>query len=206
MLSPDDPFLIALTDLGDSAVLGGMTLLIGLYLAATGNRRQALALIVCFLGTAAAIAALKLLFYDCGYQVPPFDIHSPSGHAALATAVWGTLAAITVKQLTGWLRALPILGAILIIASIAVTRVALGFHTADEVWLGLLVGILATLCSLFFLKRTQPRRFSLRGALLVLAAAIIPLHGLRLPAEGFVRMLGDYIHADIPACAKEKLP
>ena len=200
MLDPQHPFFIAVTDLGDSAVLGGVTLLTGMTLAATGSRRAAALLVLAFLAAAAAMGLLKILFYDCGFRFMALDIRSPSGHAALAVVVWGMLAAITARQLAGWRKYLPVLVAASLTGLIAVTRVTLGFHTLDEVCIGLLAGMAVMTGSILLLRRAAPHRVNLRGVMLAAAAAILMLHGLRLPAENFIRLLGEQIRSHVPAC------
>ncbi len=200
MLDPHHIFFVAVTDLGDSAVLGGVTVLTGIYLATTGSRRTAAILGLSFLAAAAAMGLLKILFYDCGFRLMALEIRSPSGHAALAAAVWGVLAAVAARQLAGWKKYLPVLVAAPLIGLIAVTRVTLWFHTAGEVLIGLLTGTAIMAGSILLLRSKAHRRIDLRGVMLAAAAAILLLHGLRLPAESFIRLLGEQIRAHVPAC------
>lgn len=194
--------LIAITDLGDSAVLSGIILITTIYLLVCGCRRYAVVLITAFLTTALAIGLLKMFFFSCHHRFAlPVHIHSPSGHAALTTVVWGLLATLIAAQYSGWRRRLTLTVAIILIGSIAVTRWLLHFHTRSEIIAGLAVGLLGLLTARYFLHRRTAQKFDPRGLMVATVVAALVLHGFRLPAEGFMQALAQMLQGSLSFCA-----
>lgn len=199
---------MVITDLGDSAVLSGIILVTTAYLLVSGCRRTAIILLASFLITAAGIGLLKIIFFSCHHRIDlPFDIRSPSGHAALTAVVWGTISLILGQQFSGWKRWSTYLLSIIIIGMIAATRRALHFHTTDEIVAGMCVGLLG-LCFAWILLRHWPsQKFQPRGLIIAALVAAIALHGLRLPAEDFMKLMAlkiqSYWHFCQPGSVQE---
>ena len=60
-------------------------------------------------GCAAAIGVLKLVFGACSHRLTMLQIHSPSGHTAMSTAIYGSLALLIGASLP--MRAAKLIGA-----------------------------------------------------------------------------------------------
>ncbi|MFI6905405.1 phosphatase PAP2 family protein [Nonomuraea sp. NPDC050394] len=97
---------------------------------------------VVVLGAAAGNAVLKLLFhaprpYWVDARVRPLSLEGtfglPSGHAQIATATWGALAAAVRRPWAWW-------GAVAAVALIGLSRVYLGVHFISDVVAGVLLG------------------------------------------------------------------
>ncbi len=193
--------LIAVTDLGDSAVLGGIVLITTIYLLVSGCRRTALVLLAAFFATAAGIGLLKIIFFSCHNRIAlPFDIRSPSGHAALAAVVWGTIGIIIGQQYSGWKKSCPLLIALGLIGFISGTRLALHFHTLDEIIAGLLVGFIGLLLAWILLRRAPSQKFHPLGLVIAALVMATALHGLRLPAEDFMKLMALKLQLYWPFC------
>ena len=82
-----------LSGLGDIAVVApaSAALVVGLLL--LGARRDAITFAVAMFACIVIALLAKLAFAACGLA-PRFDIESPSGHAALGAAFYGSLAAL----------------------------------------------------------------------------------------------------------------
>lgn len=135
----------ALTNLGDSAILiplaGGMTL----WLLVFHSRQASLAWVLAILVAAVPIAALKFGLQACDHGLVPLRVVTPSGHAALGTAVYGGLAILTAREYPPAVGRAAIVGAAAIIAGICVTRLIMNVHSPWEVLIGLAVGTLSLL-------------------------------------------------------------
>ena len=80
------------TDCGDAAVTLPLALLVLVFLIVVRERPLALYWLLMVLGCGAAIGALKLLFGACTSRLGFLGIVSPSGHTAMSTAIYGSLA------------------------------------------------------------------------------------------------------------------
>lgn len=135
--------LTVITGLGNSVLLGGLSLILSVYLWFSGYRREPLALILGFIIPATIIGILKISFYVCNTNL--WGIVSPSGHAAISLGVLGVCALILAKICTGlWQIMIPLFLVVLGII-IAVSRTILGMHTDGDVISGSLVGCGAVL-------------------------------------------------------------
>lgn len=128
--------LQAATHLGDAALLlpASLALFVILWLRAP---RAALLWAGVLVACLSAMLAAKLAFYGCG---PRFQ--SPSGHAAFGTLFYGCAALVVGAGQPRPMRALILVGALLAVAGVTVSRVWLRVHSAEEVAAGLLVGAL----------------------------------------------------------------
>ena len=193
--------LIAITDLGDSAVVIALAMLTAAHLAWLGYRRAAWTLVLVLIAAAGTIGLLKVVFVGCGAELFSLRVHSPSGHVAMSVAVYGILAGLFARSLNGWFRAIPIMLSIALAGAIAVSRIVLGMHSIDEVIVGIAVGIAVAGAGFALLAATkaQPIRMGRLLALLVVVAVV--MDGMRLPAEDLVRYLASLAHQNVPYCA-----
>lgn len=191
--------LIYITDIGDSAVLTAMALLSMGWFALRGERRVALRFGASFFGASCAIAVLKILVIGCGHPLTiRFGLRSPSGHAALSAALFGGLALLARRSLLRLTAFAVEAVAFLLAASIAVSRVMLGFHSVAEIIVGLLVG---AACAVLACGRAPALE---RCTLCVLPFAVlvplIVLHGVRLPVEGLIEAISIRLHTHVSIC------
>jgi len=134
----------ALSDFGNALVAGAAALVILAWLWGRLGWVSGLVFLICFLGVIGSVVGLKFMAYGLR---PPVDETSifglsqgaPSGHTALATIVYGGLAAILAvvdRRPRAWAAA-GFCAAV--IAAVAVTRVTLDRHTAGDVIAGFVV-------------------------------------------------------------------
>jgi membrane-associated phospholipid phosphatase len=178
-----------LTDFGDTAVTVPLALVMACFLLAAKEPRLAVGWGLALVGCAGATGALKILLVACGHSLGGPGLSSPSGHAAMSTAVYGGYAAVIATTLARPAREVVIAGALVLIIGIARSRVILGAHSPLEVAIGLAVGIAALGAVLAVVTRYRPARLPvvwLAVPALVVAALF---HGMRWPAEQAVHHL-----------------
>ncbi len=103
-------------------------------------------------------------------------------------------------------RALVWLGSIVLVASVATTRIVLGYHTFNEIAVGFFVGVLAIALAQWTTPRPERQtRADMKAMTAVLAGILcvmILTHGRHFPAERIVRscaaLLPEYIRACRP--------
>jgi uncharacterized protein (TIGR03382 family) len=191
---------VLVTDCGDAAVTLPLALLVLVFLLARRERRLALHWSLTVIGCAAAIGALKLLFGGCTGRLAAFDIVSPSGHTAMSTAIYGSLAWLIAGSLRRPFRPLVLAGAILLIAGIGVSRVMLQVHDTAEVVMGLAVGLAAVA---FFVSATRRQTASgLPVAWLTLGGivVVIAMHGTRLQIEPIIHRWAGMFRSEATWC------
>jgi membrane-associated phospholipid phosphatase len=86
----------------------------------------------------------------------------PSGHAQAAVVGYGILLVIFLPMLHGAVRVVAVCGAVLMIAAIGFSRIALGVHYLSDVLAGYLLGAawLAAMIAAFDIGRVKPRQRS----------------------------------------------
>jgi membrane-associated phospholipid phosphatase len=166
-----------LSGLGDVVVVApaSAALVVGLILLRA--RRDAVAFALAMFACAALALLAKLAFAACGFA-PRFDIESPSGHAALGAAFYGSLAALLGGGRPVGARLALYVAAGCAAAAVAYGRVELRAHSVAEVVCGLLIGAAAAV--LFVTLRGPPRRLSLTPQMLVRASPIAVLLAIDL--------------------------
>jgi membrane-associated phospholipid phosphatase len=132
--------VVAITDLGDSALLIPASLLLACHLVWRGEASRArsfvLAIAICV--SATIIAKLSFLI---GSHCLASNIHSPSGHTSFSTTFYGCCAALTASDDAPQRRRFAWAAAAALIAAIAVSRILLGAHSVAEVAVGTIIGI-----------------------------------------------------------------
>jgi hypothetical protein len=187
------------TDFGDSAITLPLALLTLGFLAVSRQSRLAQAWVAAIGGAAVAIGVLKLGFGACGSRSGFPGILSPSGHTAISTAVYGSLAVLLGTVLPQHPRRLFHLGAALLVGSIAISRWVLHKHDAAEIAVGFAVGITAV-AGFRALARREAVAFPLgRFALCALAIAAI-MHGTRWRIEPAVHDAAGLFRLALPWC------
>lgn len=171
------------TDFADQAVMLPVALAVAVGLAAAGWWRGLGAWLAAVIGTLGTMAVLKYVCFNCSRYFAGLGIHSPSGHTAASTAIYGGLLLLLLRGR----MARPALAAIplLIATVIATTRISLHAHDLIEVVIGACVGM-AGVAVLVPLAGTRPqRRYWPAVALVMLTVAVF--HGDHLAAEGQIR-------------------
>lgn len=154
-----DWFPHALTDLGDSVITLPIAAVVLVWLAIWGNRRIAVVWLVAVIACGAVTAALKIYFKAC--PLPGMALDSPSGHTSMSLFVYGGLILLTAARLRGWRRGLVAAAGTAFILAIAVSRVALDFHSTAEVVIGLGIGTVALAAFGAAFRRWRPARMPL---------------------------------------------
>jgi len=188
------------TDCGDSAVTLPLALLVFVVLLVVHERRIALRWVLMVAGCGAAIGALKLVFGACTPRLGFLHIVSPSGHTAMSTGIYGSLALLFGSSLRPASRRAITTAAVLLIAVIAVSRVLLHFHDTPEIILGLLVGLLAVAWFRAALRRGPPRGLPVAWLALGGLAVVLAMHGTRANVEPDVRALAGWLRLSVPWC------
>jgi membrane-associated phospholipid phosphatase len=188
------------TDFGDSAVTVPLTLLTLIILLAAGQRRLALFWILAIGGCAVTIGTLKLIFGACGPPIAIGHIVSPSGHTAMSTAVFGSLALLVGEPLPVRQRRGIMIATAIGIAAIAVSRVALHEHDPAEVVIGLVVGAGAVMFFRTVIGRRALPALPFGWLLLCGAAVIAAMHGTRWMVEPTVHRLAWDFRFALPWC------
>ena len=194
-----------LTDFGDQAVVLPLAAAIAIMLLLGGWWRGAIGWIVAVPATLGIVLSLKIIFYACHASLPNWGIHSPSGHTASATVVYGGLLALLGEHSRGGARTirhllLLALAAVLLALLFGFSRVDLGVHTVPDVLVGGAVGIAGAI--LFVTLAGQPPRGFRRWVLgaVVLVTAML-FHGRELHAEETIQRIAiSYWWPFIAAC------
>jgi membrane-associated phospholipid phosphatase len=192
------------TDFGDSAVTVPLSLLVLVFLwvaGERGHRRVAVAWVVAIGAAAVAISALKLVFGACETALTTtVHIVSPSGHTAMSTAVYGSLALLIGGQFpTRCRRGLALAAAILVVA-IGWSRVVLHDHSRAEMLIGFLVGAGALALFRAMLGRETGPPLPLKWLLLCGAVVIAVMHGTRWMIEPAMHRLAWDFRLALPWC------
>jgi membrane-associated phospholipid phosphatase len=182
-----------ITDLGDTAVTIPLALLTLCFLGGARARPLAFGWMIAILGCGIAIAALKLLLGLYGVRLGLGHLTSPSGHAAISTAVYGSLALLIATRLRPAARWLLYIGAALLILGIAISRKVLGHHSLPEIAAGLIAGLAAVAVFRIALLR-RPAELPLGWLIGTGVVLIALLHGTRWPTELVIDTLAAALH------------
>jgi len=190
---------ISITDLGDSAVTLPMAAVTILILMVLRRSRPALLWGGSIVACAGTIGVLKLILIAAAphYSVNGF---STSGHAGMSVVVYGGFVLLIGPSLAPPERWLARVGAVALIAAIAVSRVMLRKHSLAEIAVGLGVGLvaLAGLRSLF--KRAPRERLPAMWLCAAAFVTIVVMHGTRWHTESVIRDLArsDVVQTILP--------
>jgi len=190
---------ISLTDFGDSAVTVPLAALTLIFLAAAREMRVALGWVLAIGGCAIVIGALKLIFGACAHRLALANIVSPSGHTAMSTAVYGSLALLIGAVLPRYRRAIYV-GAAIFIGGIAVSRAVLHEHDIAEIVVGLLVGLGAAASFHEILRRPDAPALPVTWFALCALGLVAMMHGTRWIVEPVVNGLAVAVRRALPWC------
>lgn len=192
--------LTALTDLGDSAVLTALVLSMATCLLAQGNRREAVIVVGAFLMTSITISLAKVLLMGCGSALRHYGLQSPSGHSGLSFVTYGMLAILLRSRVSEKRRNYPLPLLIGLALSIAASRVLLGFHTREEVYIGLFIGSVVLIITAKVLTTRPLHSLNHYIVAYVAVTTVFLMHGVRLPAESLIQLIASYFR-HVARCA-----
>jgi len=183
--------LIAITNLGDAAVLMPISAVILAWLLAMRSVAAAVWWIGTVLLCASATALLKTYFIACPVGG---ELTTPSGHTSLSALVYGSLGVFVAAECQlRWQRFIIAFFVAALITAVAISRLVLDMHSPLEIGIGLIVGLV----TLMIFARMHTRHGPVHGALAPLlsgvALIILLLHGHELRAEQLFRELGRYL-------------
>jgi membrane-associated phospholipid phosphatase len=173
----------SVSGLGNSALLLPLSLFLAGLLWRYNSLRAAAYLSSAVLFCVGVTVVLKIVFLACG-RAWGLSVTSPSAHAALAATVYGAMAIVSARPVAfGW-RTIIAVAFASIVALIAYSRVVVHAHSSTEVWIGLLVGGMAT--SLFAIQYVRLQSNRQPGVAWILGgtlALIVTLQGVYIPFE-----------------------
>lgn len=193
------------TDFGDSAITIPVALMILGFPVWSRWRKVAIAWCLAIGGCGIVMGCLKLTLQAlpaCADLRSAIEPTNPSGHTAMSSAVYLSLAALVSSGMSERRRSFVVASALALVAAIASSRIASGFHSAFEVAIGLLVGVIAAGIFTWALISEPPRRFprSWLWVLLLVAIFIALTHGTEWPVEQIVQKLAELVRSVEPAC------
>lgn len=154
-----DQLLVAVTELGDSAVISALVAIVSAWLVWKRAWRDVQYWLVAVLFGVMVVEALKYAFH----MPRPVPIYTgieansfPSSHATLSTVVYGFLAVLCAPAFSRQWRWLPYAFATMLIGVIAFSRLYLGVHWLADVAAGISLGLVwITLLSIARARRLQ---------------------------------------------------
>ena len=182
--APGDAVMIAITELGDTAVVVAVTIIIFLWLAWKRAWRTAAYWIAAIAGASALNTVIKVALHRArpGESLyPGWSAFSfPSGHSTVNMVLYGFLAFLMARELRPVLRVLVALVAAVLIFMIAFSRLYLGVHWLSDVLGGLAFGSAwLALLGLSYLRR-QTERIEPSRLLAVGCASLILAGGFHI--------------------------
>ncbi len=138
-------FFKAVTELGNGVVLAGVAAIAAYLLARRGHRRDALLVVLAFVGAEVLSYGLKLGFRrDRPFFTDPLASEStysfPSGHSTVSLATYGALAVVLARHVPRRWRLAVLGGAALLVSLIGFSRLYLGVHYLSDVLAGFAAG------------------------------------------------------------------
>ncbi len=199
-----DPTLLnTLTDLGDSALMLPLAVMLAVVLWSQQSAAAALTWLGTLVPGLIAITVLKLAGHACEAALASPGLVSPSGHAAFAAMVYGGAAVVVARHTGGPPRWVTGLAAGGLVATVAASRLLLGAHSVPEVVVGLLIGGATVLLFGRAYRRLPPATLRSRGMVALAGAAallVVAMHGERLHAEELIRTIAAGLRTQISAC------
>lgn len=199
MSAASSRLLWLVTDLGDAALLLPASLLLLGYFLYLGSGRAAAIWASTLALCLGLTVALKLSFGACGARFPLLDIRSPSGHTSLSLTFYACCALALSAEQDRATRFALVLASGVVVAGIALSRILLSMHTAEDVAAGLLIGCCCV--SWFGLRYAgaaastpQPQWQPVLAALVVLA---VTTHGLHLGIEDAIMRFAGLLRSGV---------
>jgi len=166
-----------ITDFGNPGVLLSLGALIAAWLAVRSGLRNAGVWVATVALVGLITGTLKTYFSAC--SLSPLHIHSPSGHVAASTVLYGGLTMILATHGSLARRVLLIGAGSIWVIAIGASRISSHAHSPEEVIAGLLIGgsVLAGY-TLYYLRHIPPNP---RPLVFLFAASIVAILLRQLP-------------------------
>lgn len=183
----------AISNVGDAALTLPVALICAVWALAV-NRQMAFRWVLC-LGTGMAlVSATKILYAGCRIEASELEFRVISGHTMLSTAVWSVLLAMLFQSIgrSRWVGAAI---GLLVGAITGIARVYDHAHTASEVIIAWLVGVLVVYAVLQWRWKFEPhpRSRSIAAVALFLVSSVA--YGHRAPIQNMIDTRSPYICA-----------
>ncbi len=145
------------TNVGGTAVMGGLGILLAIYL---GFRRRwrSLFIVVASLGSTGLVLGILKEFFlrvrpENALQHIVNDPSFPSGHAGMAAAFFLVLAYICLPKISGWVkRELFLVFCVLAAIAVGLSRLVLNVHWASDVFAGWALGVFLATASILLVR------------------------------------------------------
>jgi PAP2 superfamily. len=131
-----------ITSFGDSALLLPLIAWLGIVLALTPSKRDAVRWGIAAIACGGIVALSKLLFMAWGIGPPGLDYTGLSGHTALSVLTWPSLAAVLARHARRPVRWLAIAAGACLGLAVGISRLALEVHSVSEVIMGAALGMI----------------------------------------------------------------
>jgi membrane-associated phospholipid phosphatase len=190
----------AITNLGDSGLLLPASFCIFFYLLFSGAHSVALiwaAVLTIGLGTT---LFAKLGLHACGAEAGFSDLRSPSGHTAFGAIFFGCGSLLAGLGRPAWQRLVLLCAAVVLVLLVGISRVALHFHTAEEVVIGLAIGSACTALFAWVQTRVRSPEISLRPVVVGFVVLVVLLSGYSLNAEPLIRDIAYKLRITMNVC------
>lgn len=187
----------ALTDLGDAAVVLPLSVILFSWLFWYHSQRAVMSWAVAFGLCVAVTLLLKTYFYLCPVGS---ELVSPSGHASISTLTYGALTLVIAAEETKRPRYAAVTFGTGLIVAISGSRVLLDKHSAAEVGIGILIGILMLAWFARCYLRSRCRKSPLGTLLVPAIIAIVIFHGRELSVESLLHAISRQLPVARIAC------
>jgi undecaprenyl-diphosphatase len=159
-----DSIMKGITSLGEPLVFGSICSILGINLWYNQRHREATTLGMATVGAVGLNFLFKELFRRArptlwSYIVNAVHYSFPSGHAMVATAVYGCIGYILAKEFPQWRKQILSSTTVLILA-IGFSRLYLGVHWPTDVLAGYAAGILWLVACILYLEWEEKSSFS----------------------------------------------
>jgi membrane-associated phospholipid phosphatase len=142
-------FWLDVSRLGESSVLLPLMMATAIALGVSARSvRPALTWTLSVAFASALTVAAKVAFIGFGYGIAAIDFTGPSGHAMLAASAYPMLSSILLRGTSPRWHVGALAVACLLSLAVAVSRVAVGAHSASEAAIGFALGMAASAVSL----------------------------------------------------------
>jgi len=195
-----DPVMVVITSLGDPAVALPVALAVLAVLLITGARRLAGGVALALGLTGAAVWVLKALVHLPRPQPMYSGVEAlafPSGHAAMATVLYGLVAWLVTTGRGTWTRVATYLCAFAWVFAIGLSRVYLGAHWPSDVLAGVLLGTVAVATTALVYGGVPHQRLR-AGVLAAVTLAVLALAGSWHVASSYPARAAQYLTRPAP--------
>ena len=189
-----------ITDFGDTAVTVPLAVLMTAFLLAAKAWRLAVGWAVAITICAGVIGGLKIVLGTCFHAIAGMGLSSPSGHTAMSTVVYGSLALLVRGRFPARLRYPIYLGTTLAVVAIAASRVVLHEHNLPEIVIGFAVGAAAVALFASLSGRHEPPNLPLRWLAVCGLVLVAALHGTRWQIEPVLHRLAEWFRVHLTVC------